>query len=103
MEPSKSGDSSQSQGCTRMFTAVLLGESRRPLTRAKKETHTHDQKHTEPSKCHARTHARTHAHTHTRCHGDDAEFRSEVVAVCREGRVAREMLALGLLIFSKLW
>ena len=97
MEPPKSGDSSQSQGCTTMFKAVLSGESRRPLTRAEKETHTHthNQKHTEPSKC--------LTHTHTRRHGDDGGFRSEVVAVCREGRVAREMLAFGLLIFSKLW
>lgn len=78
MEPPKSGDSSQSQGCTRMFKAVLSGESRRPLTRAEKDTH-------------------------TRCHGDAGGLRSKVVAVCREGRVAREMLTLSLLIFSKLW
>ena len=69
-----------------------------PLQEQRKR-HIHNQKHTEPSKC--LTH--THTHTHTCRHGDDGGFRSEVVAVCREGRVAREMLALGLLIFSKLW
>ena len=67
-----------------MFKAVLSGEGRRPLTRAEKDRH-------------------THTHTHTHCHGDDGGFRSKVVAVCREGCVAREMLTLSLLIFSKLW
>ena len=69
-----------------MFKAVLSGEGRRPLTRAEKERQTDRQ-----------------TDTHTHCHGDDGGFRSKVVAVCREGCVAREMLTLSLLIFSKLW
>ena len=39
-----------------MFKAVLSGESRRPLTRAEKETHTHTQSETHRAKQMSYTH-----------------------------------------------